>query len=136
MTRPATLPTLLNRARVALRKAEVAADAQRRADGDVRIEAGRQALAAMSRRGIERKSMIEIVETHARRWNPDRYRLERIEVWPTRNHRGEFTWRGLVSLTAFNARGKALLTPIQCSWDLKHPRDLAKMIRKAKESKS
>lgn len=131
--RPATLPTLLNRARAAARKAEAAADAQCRADRAVRIEAGRQAIAALARRGIKRTAMIEIAETFARRWNPGQYRLEWIEVCPSRKFTdGSPCWRGRVQLTAFNKRGRALVTPVVCSWDLDHPRDLARMINPVK----
>jgi hypothetical protein len=136
MTRAPTLPTLLRRADAIRAKGDAIFEAQTVADRAVRVEAIRQARAALVKRGITKdpKPIITFADDKRSRWWPGPWRLDRIEVYPAKDMHGAFVWRAGVHITGFNKRGKSLKTSHTQWFDLQHPADLAKEMKMVKET--
>ncbi len=135
MTRAPTLPTLLRRADAIRAKGDAIFEAQQVADRAIRIEARRQALAALAKRGIEpKRCVIAFADDKRNRWWPGPWRPDRIEVYPAQDMQGAFVWRAGVHITGFNKRGRPLKTSHTQWFDLQHPADLAKELKLVKET--
>lgn len=128
-----TLAVLLRRAEKASAKADAAGDASRDARAELNKEARRVAWAALEKRGIRHKDRIGFVETSRARWHDRAPQLDALEAYRARDSDGMPCWRIRLRLTAINARGKPLLSPLSEYFDLMHPRDIAKLVVKVSE---
>lgn len=128
-----SLATLLRRAEQAREKAEAADDASRMARYDLNAEARRIAWAALEKRGIKRGDRIGFTCPKRARWHERAPQLDALEAYRGRDHEGNPCWRVRLRLTAINAKGKRLKSPLSEYFDLAHPRDIAREIVKVAE---
>lgn len=128
-----TLAALLRRAEKAQAKAYQADDAARNARYDLNAEARRVAWAALAKRGIQRGDRIAFTDPKRARWHDRAPHLDAMEAYRGRDHEGNWCWRVRLRLTAVNARGKRLLSPLSEYFDLDHPREIARQVVKAQQ---
>lgn len=127
------LSTLLRRAERATEKADAAADVSRMARYNLNAEARRIAWAALEKRNIKRGDRIGFTDPKRARWHERAAQLDALEAYRGRDHEGNWCWRVRLRLTAINAKGERLKTPLSEYFDLLHPRDVAREIVKAAE---
>lgn len=124
------LSTLLRRAERASEKANIAAEASRMARCDLNAEARRAVWAALEKRGIKRGDRIGFTSPARARWHDRAPQLDALEAYRGRDHEGKWCWRVRLRLTAINAKGKHLKSPLSEYFDLAHPRDVVREIVK------
>ena len=125
-----TLATLFRRAEKAQAKAWQADDAARAARSALNAEALRLAWAALAKRGIHRGDRIGFTDPKRARWHNRAPHLDAIEAYRSVVE-GKWCWRVRLRLTAVNAKGKRLKSPLSEYFDLTHPRDIARQVVKA-----
>jgi len=123
-----TLSALIKRSIKASTKAESATDAAILARKEMHREAIRLAWAALVKRGISRHDRIGFIDPKVAKRHETAPGIALIEAY--RPLVGEAEWRVTLKLTIYSARGKALKTPGYASFDLAHPRDIAKRVVK------
>ncbi len=125
-----TLASLINRAEKAQAKADAALQLANNARIDMNDEARHIVWAELAKRGISKGDRIGFTDPKRDRWLASPARLDRIEVYRGRDMLGKPEWRIRLLLTRLNARGKPLLTPKTESFEVQHPRDIARRIVK------